>query len=108
MEKTEYPRHLTWYRHEAYQIKERSFEKPEVDWWNYRPKTVDEWTDMLTYMNILVGDPTLENQTGKMKKWLEEEGLLQRNHASWPYHLTNKAKYLYKRAVSGDYPPMPT
>lgn len=74
----------------------------------YRPKTVDEWAEIITCMNILIGDPTLENQTAKMRKRLEKGGLIRRHHASWPYYLTNKAKILYERAVSGDYPPMPT
>lgn len=82
--------------------------KHDIDWWIYRPKTLDEWTEIITSMNILAGDPTLENQTPKMRKRLEKGGLIQRHHASWPYYLTNKAKILYERAVSGDYPPIPT
>lgn len=108
MVETEYPRQQTWYRHEAYRIKERLLDRQDVDWGIYRPETLDEWAEILTYMNILVGDPSLENQTAKMRKRLEKGGLIRRHHASWAYYLTNKAKYLYERAVSGDYPPMPT
>ena len=108
MVETEYPRHKTCYKCEAYRIKERVLEKPDVDWWMYKPKTVDEWTEIITCMNVLAGDPTLENQTAKMRKRLEKGGLIRRHHASWPYYLTNKAKILYERAVSGDYPPIPT
>ena len=108
MEKQEYPRHQNWYKHEAYRIKKRFQENHDIDWWMYSPETLDEWTEIITCMNILAGDPTLENQTTKMRKRLEKSGLIRRQHASWPYYLTNKAKILYKRAVSGDYPPMPT
>ena len=108
MEKTEYPRHQTWYKREAYRIKERFIEKPDVDWWKYSPKTLDEWTEIITYMNILVGDPTLETQTAKMRIRLEKGGLIRRYKSSRPYYLTNKANILYERAVSGDYPSIPT
>ena len=108
MVETSNPRHQTWYKREVYRIKERLLKKYDVDWWMYRPETLDEWTEIITCMNILAGDPTLENQTAKMRKRLEKGGLLRRHHASWSYYLTNKAKILYERAVSGDYPPMPT
>ena len=108
MVETSNPRHQTWYKREVYRIKERLLKKYDVDWWMYRPETLDEWTEIITCMNILAGDPTLENQTAKMRKRLEKGGLLRRHHASWSYYLTNKAKILYERAVSGDYPLMPT
>ena len=108
MGETEYPRNKTSYRREVYRIKERLLERQDIDWGTYGPKTLDEWTEIITCMNILAGDPTLENQTPKMRKRLEEGGLIRRHHGAWPYYLTNKAKILYERAVSGDYPPMPT
>lgn len=104
---TEHPRHSNSYGHDVYRIKERFVEKHDIDWWIYRPKTLDEWTEIITCMNILAGDPTLGNQTAKMRKRLEKGGLIRRYHASWPYYLTDKAKILYERALSGDYPPMP-
>ena len=108
MVETSNPRHQTWYKREVSRIKERLLKIRDVDWWMYRPETLDEWTEIIPCMNILAGDPTLENQTAKMRKRLEKGGLLRRHHASWSYYLTNKAKILYERAVSGDYPPMPT
>ena len=108
MGKTENPRHRTWYWSEVHRIKGRPQESNDVDWWKYSPETLDEWTEIITCMNILAGDPTLENQTPKMRKRLEKVELIRRHHASWAYYLTNKAKILYERAVSGDYPPIPT
>jgi hypothetical protein len=108
MVETENPRHRTWYWSEVHWIKGRPQESNDVDWWKYSPGTLDEWTEIITCMNILAGDPTLENQTPKMRKRLEKVELIRRYHSSWAYHLTEKAKILYERAVSGDYPPMPT
>ena len=108
MGETENPGRSTLRKREVNPIKESSSDKQDIDWWKYRPNTLDEWTETITFMNILMGDPTLENQTPKMKKRLEKGGLILRFHQSWPYHLTNKANILYERAVSGDYPPLPT
>lgn len=108
MGETENPRHRTWFRRDVYRVKDRLEEKHDIDWWMYSPTTLDEWTEIITCMNILAGDPTLENQTPKMRKRLEKTGLMRRYHASWSYYLTNKAKILYERAISGDYPSMPT
>ena len=107
MGKTENPRQYAWYKRELYRINEQPREKPKVDWWSYIPDTLEEWTEITTCMNILAGDPTLENQTSKMRRRLEKTDLIRRHQGSWSYYLTDKALFLYERAISGDYPQMP-
>ena len=82
MVETEHPRDNDSYRREAYRIKEGLLDERDIDCWMYRPETLDEWTEIITCMNIIAGDPTLENQTAKMRKRLEKGGLIRRYHAS--------------------------